>query len=401
MVLVQDGRRTGREIIMKILHVITGLDVGGAETTLHRLATTMDAARFPCRVVSLVAPGEMGRRLERDGVGVDSLHMRRGVPSPVGLARLAGMLRSYRPDLVQTWLYHADLLGLVARALAFPMGGRPRLVWNIRCAFMDLARYRRTTALTLRTCAALSRFPDAVVTNSAAARDFHLGLGYAPRRFEIIPNGFDADRFRPDADARLAVRAELGLGEDDLVIGHAARFDPMKDHRTLLLAAGMAARELPGAVLVLAGHGVDRDNERLAAWLAEAGLDPGRIRLLGERPDMERVMAAMDLHVSSSLGESLPNVVGEAMACGVPSVVTDVGDSAALVGDTGAVVGPGDALALARAMVRMAGLGRIGRGALGLAARERVVAGFSPAGAARRYEALYASLCPESEKSFH
>ncbi|MFH1914765.1 MAG: glycosyltransferase [Pseudomonadota bacterium] len=386
---------------MKILHIITGLDVGGAETTLHRLATTMDAVRFPCRVVSLVTPGEMGRRLEADGVPVDSLHMRRGVPSPAGLARLAGLLRSYRPDLVQTWLYHADLLGLVARALAFPLGTRPRLVWNIRCAFMDLARYRQTTALTLRACAALSRFPDAVVTNSAAARDFHLGLGYAPRRFEVIPNGFDADRFRPDAEARSAVRAELGLGDDDLVIGHAARFDPMKDHRTFLLAAGMAARELPGAVLAMVGRGVDGDNKRLAAWLAEAGLDSGRVRLLGERPDMERVMAAMDLHVSSSVGESLPNVVGEAMACAVPSVVTDVGDSAALVGDTGEVVAPGDIPALARAMVRMAGLGRVGRGALGLAARERVVDGFSPARAARRYEALYAVLCPKPEKSFH
>jgi len=393
----RNGRRTGRKPIMKILHVITGLDVGGAETTLHRLATTMDPARFACRVVSLVAPGEMGRRLAKEGVGVDSLGMRRGVPSPAGLARLAGMMRSFRPQVVQTWLYHADLLGWASRALAFPVGARPRLVWNIRCAFMDLARYPRTTALTLRACAVLSRFPDAVVTNSAAARDFHLGLGYAPRRFEVIPNGFDAERFRPDAEARLAVRTELGLGADDLVIGHAARFDPMKDHRTLLQAAGMAARELPGAVFVLAGRGVDRDNEDLAAWLAEAGLDSGRVRLLGERHDLERVMAALDLHVSSSVGESLPNVVGEAMACGVPSVVTDVGDSAALVGDTGEVVPPGDVRALARAMVRMAGLGRVGRDALGLSARERVVAGFSPAAAARRYEALYADLWPGAE----
>ncbi|MUM77272.1 glycosyltransferase [Pseudodesulfovibrio sp. F-1] len=392
---------------MRILHVITGLDVGGAETTLHRLTATMDPVRFRCRVVSLVAPGEMGRRLADAGVEVASLSMRRGVPSPAGLARLAGMMRSYRPHVVQTWLYHADLLGLAARALAFPLGASPRLVWNIRCAFMDLDRYPRTTALTLRACAALSRFPDATVTNSAAARDFHRGLGYSPRRFEIIPNGFDADRFRPDAEARTAVRAELGLGADDLVIGHAARFDPMKDHHTLLLAAGMASQELPDAVFVLAGRGVDSDNQRLAAWLAEAGFDsrPGirgarRVRLLGERHDLERVMAAMDMHVSSSAGESLPNVVGEAMACGVPSVVTDVGDSAALVGNTGEVVPPGDAQALARAMVRMAGLGRLGRDALGLSARERVVAGFSPAAAARRYEALYTALCAGPEKSF-
>jgi glycosyltransferase involved in cell wall biosynthesis len=382
---------------MKILHVITGLDVGGAETTLHRLVSTMDAARFPCRVVSLVEPGEVGRRMERDGVRVDSLGMRRGMPSPAGLVRLAGMLRSWRPHLVQTWLYHADLLGLAARGLAFPLGGGPRLVWNIRCAFMDLARYRRTTAMTLRACAALSRLPDAVVTNSGAARDFHLGLGYAPRRFEVIPNGFDAGRFRPDADARRAVRRELGLDDDRLVFGHAARFDPMKDHRTLLRAAALVMGEAPGAVLVLAGRGVDHGNAELAAWLAEAGLPPERVRLLGERADMERVMAAMDVLVSSSSGESFPNVVGEAMACAVPCVVTDVGDSAMLVADTGRVVPAGDASALARAMLDMHRLGPAGRAVLGAAARDRVVARFSPDSAARRYASLYRTLCPGAE----
>lgn len=392
--LVQDGRPECRQtIIMKILHVITGLDVGGAETALRRLVTTMDAVRFLPRVVSLIEPGEVGRGLARDGVRVDSLGMRRGVPSPAGLVRLAGMLRSWRPDLIQTWLYHADLLGLAARGLAFPLGNGPRLAWNIRCAFMDLAQYRRTTGLTLKTCAALSRLPDAVVTNSGAARDFHLGLGYAPRRFEVIPNGFDADRFRPDAEARRAVRASLGLDDSALVYGLAARLDPMKDHRTFLRGASLVAAAVPEAVFVLVGRGAQADNATLAGWLAEAGLAPERVRLLGERTDMERVMASFDVLVSSSVGESFPNVVGEAMACGVPCVVTDVGDSASLVAATGLVVPPGDAAGLGRAMLDMAVLGAAGRATLGRAARSRVMAGFSLASAAQRYESLYADLC--------
>jgi glycosyltransferase involved in cell wall biosynthesis len=377
---------------MKILHVITGLDVGGAETTLHRLVTSMDPTRFLPRVVGLIEPGGMGRRLARDGVRVDSLGMRRGMPSPAGLVRLAGLIRSWRPDVVQTWLYHADLLGLLALRLAFPLGQRPALAWNIRCSFMDLAQYRRTTGLTLRACAALSRSPDAVVTNSASARDFHLGLGYAPRRFEVIPNGFDCCRYRPNPQARDGMRRELGLDDAALVFGHAARFDPMKDHRTFLRAAGLAAAAIPGAVFVLGGRGVDGSNPLLAGWLAEAGLPPERVRLLGERADMPELMAAMDVHVLSSAGESFPNVVGEAMACGVPNVVTDVGDSAALVGETGLVVPPADAAALGRAMTAMAQMGPAGRAALGEAARERMISGFSLASATERYAALYESL---------
>jgi glycosyltransferase involved in cell wall biosynthesis len=386
-----------REDAMKILHVITGLDVGGAETSLHRLVTGMDAVRFLPRVVSLIAPGEVGRRLARDGVRVDSLGMRRGVPSPQGVLRLASMIRSWRPDVVQTWLYHADLLGLAAVRLAFPLGGGPRLAWNIRCSYMALDQYPRTTALTLRACAALSRFPDAVLTNSVSARDFHRGLGYAPRRFEVIPNGFSPVRYRPDDEARRAVRASLGIDGPALVFGHAARFDAMKDHRTFVRATAMVAASVPEAVFVLVGRGVDERNCELAGWLAEAGPAPDRVRLLGERTDMAAVMAAMDVHVSSSAGESFPNVVGESMACGVPGVVTDVGDSALLVGDTGTVVPPGDAPALAQAMIAMADLGSSGRAALGTAARERIVAEFSLESAVGRYAAFYQSFLPGAE----
>ena len=338
---------------MKILHVITGLDVGGAETTLFRLAAGMDPARFRSRVVSLIKPGSMGERIKRAGVPVDSLDMRRGVPSPAGLLKLVRILRDWRPDLVQTWLYHADLAGLIAAKLAFPIGGGPQVAWNIRCSYMALDEYRRLTGMTLRACAALSRLPDLVLTNSGEARRFHTELGYHPKRFEVIPNGFDTDLFKPDPEAHRAVRAELDIPPDAPVIGHVARFDPMKDHRTFIEAAALAHPQIADAVFLLVGRGVDYDNLDLARWLSQAGMDPANIRLLGERADVPRLMAAMDVHVSSSLGEALPNAVGEAMACDVPNVVTDVGDSARLVGETGLVVDPDDAPALAEAMVRL------------------------------------------------
>ena len=376
---------------MKILHLITGLDVGGAETMLHRLTSRMDPVRFSSRAVSLVEPGPMAERIRRAGVPVDSLHMRRGVPSPVGLFRLVRILRSWRPDVVQTWLYHADLLGLTAARMAFPFGSGPRVVWNIRCAFMALDEYRRLTGLTLKACAALSRLPDCVLTNSVEARRFHRELGYRPKRFEAIPNGFDVERFRPDPAARAAVRAEWGAADDALVVGHVARFDPMKDHAAFAAAAAQAVRRLPQALFVMAGRNVDDANSELTRRMAEAGLDPSRVRLLGERADIERVMAGFDLHVSSSIGESFPNVVGETMACGVPNVVTDVGDSALLAGDAGAAVPPGDPDALARAVVELARRPD-GLAPLGVAARKRIQADYSLPSVVTRYEALYAEL---------
>ncbi|QJB56209.1 glycosyltransferase [Pseudodesulfovibrio sp. zrk46] len=375
----------------KILHVITGLDVGGAETMLYRLAKGMNRKRFTSRVVSLIEPGPMGTQLEEAGIPVHTLSMRRGVPSLPALLRLVRIIRNYKPDVVQSWLYHADLAALAATKIAYPMGG-PKIAWNIRCSFMALDEYRRMTGVTLKLCAALSRFPDAILTNSNEARRFHKALGYTSKHFEVIPNGFNVDHFHPDPTARQAVREELSISPDKVVIGHVARFDAMKDHQTLIRAAAKTTQNC-NTIFMLAGRGVDYDNLDIATWMREAGLPADRVRLLGERNDVARLMAAMDIHVSSSTGESFPNVVGEAMCCGVPNVVTDVGDSRILVADTGRVVGPGDADKMASALTELATMSNNGRELLGEAARQRIVAEYSLPSIINRYEKLYGDLC--------
>lgn len=377
---------------MKILHVITGLDVGGAETALYRLVTRMDRSEFDNRVVSLIAPGAMGAKLTDAGIPVDSLGMQRGVPTPGGLWRLVKHIRHWRPDIVQTWLYHADLAGLVAARLAFPLSTRPKVAWNIRCSFMALDEYRRMTGVTLKACAALSSLPDLVLTNSYEAKRFHQKLGYAPKRFEVMPNGFDTEALHPDAAARQSVREELSIPQDGLIVGHVARFDAMKDHRSFVAAAAEVAAGNPDAMFMLVGRGVDYDNLDLAAWMREYELAPERVRLLGERNDVPRLMAAMDIHVSSSIGESFPNVVGEAMACGVPAVVTDVGDSRSLVGDTGLIVQPDDPAGLAAGMNDMLHNSPERRGKMGAAARNRIEKTYSLSSAISNYSSLYRSL---------
>ena len=376
---------------MKILHVITGLDVGGAETALYRLATHMNPSDFHNRVVSLIPPGIMGEKLADAGVQVDSLDMQRGVPSPAGLWRLVRIIRDWRPDVVQTWLYHADLAGLIASRMAFPLGGGPKVAWNIRCSFMALDEYRRMTGMTLKACSALSGLPDMVLTNSHEAKRFHGELGYTPKRFEVIPNGFDTERLHPDVEARRAVRDELSIAQENFIIGHVARFDAMKDHETFIKAAASIAARYADVTFVFVGRNVDYDNLDLAAWMRQAGLPPERVRLLGERDDIPRLMAAMDIHVSSSTGESFPNVVGEAMACGVPNIVTDVGDSARLVGETGRVVPPSDFTALEAAMSTVVD-DRSGAQALGDAARNRVKLRYSLASVVQQYSSLYHQL---------
>lgn len=372
----------------RILHVITGLNTGGAEAMLAKLVGGMDRKRFASQVLCLLAPGPMAEAVLAAGVRVESLGLSRGLPTPGALWRAVGAVRRFKPDLVQTWLYHADLLGLAAAKL----GGVPRVAWNIRCSDMELDKYRRLTRWTLRLNARLSGVPDVVLANSEVAVRVHQGLGFHPRRWEVVPNGFDTDLYRPDPAARAALRAEWGIPADAPVAGMVARFDPMKGHETFFAAAAEAARAVPGLHFVLCGDGVEEGEPALARLVESAGL-AGAVRLLGRRSDVPRVMAALDVHVlSSSFGEGFPNVVGEAMSCGVPCVVTEVGDAAGVVGDAGVAVAPRNPRALAMALRSILSMRPGERAELSRKARQRVLDRFSLAAVVRRYEDIYLGL---------
>jgi glycosyltransferase involved in cell wall biosynthesis len=363
-----------------VLHLITGLETGGAEHTLARLVARLDGERHRSIVVSLTGLGAVGPMLEEAGISVFSLDIGRGRPDPRGVFRLVRLLRRVRPDVLQTWLYHADLLGLLARP-AVPFC---RLFWNIRCTESIEA------GLVRRLLAARSHAPDAVVVNSRAGRRFHEAIGYRPRRWVFIPNGCDTQVFRFDPGARTSVRGELGIPDNAVAIGLPARFHPMKDHTTFLAAARLLASRRPESVFVLAGAGIDRANPVLRDAIAAQGL-AARVHLLGERRDMARVYSALDIaSLSSSFGEGCPNVVAEAMACGLPCAATNCGDAAELIGPAGRVVPVRDPAALAAAWEALCALGADGRRALGAAARGRIVDGYDLGRVAARYDALYA-----------
>jgi glycosyltransferase involved in cell wall biosynthesis len=372
---------------MRILHVITTLDTGGAQMMLYKLLLRLDQKEFSSRVVSLIPPGIIGEKIQALGITVSDLGMRRGMVNPMAFFKLTELISLWKPAIIQTWMYHSDLLGLLAAKTA----RAGKVVWNIRSSGMDFSNYGYYTAWTAILCALLSRFPEAVITNSHVAKECHLKLGYRPRHFEVIPNGFDLGRFQPNVKARRRIRDELRLGPETPCIGLIARFDPKKDHGMFFYAIKKVVNACKDSQFVLCGDLVSDDNVQLRGWIDDLGIE-SYVHLLGRREDMPGIMAAMDVVVLSSASESFPNVVGEAMACGVPCVVTDVGDSARIVSNTGKVVPPKDPNALADAILELLEMRVEERQKLGQKARERIRDHYSLDKIVGDYEELYLSI---------
>jgi glycosyltransferase involved in cell wall biosynthesis len=378
-------------LTIRIAFVITGLSTGGAELMLLRLLEHLDRRRFEAHVITLTDAGDVGERISALGIGLLELGMSRGLPTPRALWRLTQFLRQWRPSLVHTWMYHADLLGSLASILA----GCPPVVWCIRASTLDKTHTSALTRLTVKACAFISHLiPTRIISCSHTAARVHVASGYRSDKIVVIPNGFDLDRFHPLPEARAAVRAELGLSNSALLVGLIARFDPLKNHFAFLTAASRLHKSLPGVHFLLAGSGVDHQNHDLIHAVQRSGL-LSTVHLVGQRNDVPRLMAAMDLLVSPSIGEAFPNAVGEAMACGVPCVVTDVGDSAFIVGDTGRVVPPSDTEALAEAMRSLLSLPPQTRHKLGRAALQRIREHFEIRSVVQQFETLYERVANE------
>jgi glycosyltransferase involved in cell wall biosynthesis len=374
--------------LRRIAHIITGLNVGGAEMMLLRLLERTDRARFTPEVFTLIPGGALVEKVHHLGIPVHSVGMARGIPNPASILRLAGMLRRFAPDVVQTWLYHGDFIGGLAARLA----GVRAVSWCIQSS--DIGKhYKPTTMATVRLCAAFSRtIPQAIVSVSESGRTVHGAVGYDTSRFTIIPNGFDLTQFRAEPSLRPVVRAELEIGNDLPLIGIFARFDPQKDYENFVAAAAILTALGSSAHFLMAGKDVSPDNRELMAWIDAAGIR-SRTHLLGLRDDTFRLMNATDLcTLSSRYGEALPLAIGEAMACEIPCVVTDVGDAALLTGETGKSVPPADPEALARAWHTVLEMPVAERKALGKAARERIAAHYEIGTIVARYEALHDDL---------
>lgn len=373
---------------MKVLFITTSLNTGGAEMMLLKLLEGIDRSRFEPHVICLMHNGEIGTKIAKLGIPVEAINLHPALPNPLKLWHLKSRIKSIKPQIIQTWMYHADLLG----GLCARYAGSNRLVWGIRNSNLDPKLVKPTTRLVAKVCARLSGWlPNRILSCSDEARNRHVALGYEASKFEVIANGFNLKSFRPDDTARGAVRAALGLNSNTLLVGLIARYDPLKNHEGFLRAAAIIRDSVPDVQFLLAGGGIDSNNASLREAIAKLKLDDA-VHLLGRRDDVPMLMAALDLLVSSSHGEAFPNVLGEAMACGVPCVVTDAGDSAQIVGDTGEVVAVGDMAGLAQKTIKLLTRPVQQRCALGRQARERVENRYEIGQVVTRYEQFYEQL---------
>jgi glycosyltransferase involved in cell wall biosynthesis len=374
----------------RVTHVITGLGAaGGAENLLFRLLDQLGERRNGHRVITLRSKSpsiSLVARIEGLGVPVRDLGMSPR-PGPAAAFRLGRALREAPTDVIQTWMLHANVIGgLAGRAVS-----RTPVAWGVHLSEFDHSSLGTRAAVVQQAERLFSwtGIPTRIVACSNSSQRAMVEMGYRRKRIVTIPNGFDVSLFKPDPAAREEVRRELGLSPATTVVGHVARFHPIKDHATMLSAAKEVLEQQPDVRFVLCGEGQKPEPPALTALTAPLG---DRVLVLGERRDVPRLLNAFDLAVSSSVSEALSLAIGEAMASGVPVVATRCGESPDLIGDTGAIVPVRDPQALADSMLRLIGMGPEARSELGRRARARISDHYSLQAMVDQYEALWTEM---------
>jgi glycosyltransferase involved in cell wall biosynthesis len=373
---------------INLLYITTGLSIGGAEKMLFNLLAKIDRDRFQPSVISLIDRGFFGDRLEALNIPVYAIGMEPGKPTPDALWRLRQKFKAIRPDLVQGWMYHGNLaaqLGASTNVSQVP------IIWSIHHSIASLQAEKITTQLIIKLGAFSGKYTSKIAFVSQKSQSQHEAIGYPADKSCVIPNGFDLTSFQPSVAAKQSVRQELNLPEDCFLIGKFARYHPMKDHANFLKAAALLLKDFPEVRFLMAGTDIDDGNTNLTQLIENLKIGD-RVYLLGERQDMPRLTAALNLATSASAyGEAFPLIIGEAMSCGVPCIVTDIGDSAWIVGETGRIVLPQNESALAEAWKELIVLNEEQKSILATAARNRIMASFSLEAVVNQYEQLYRS----------
>jgi len=374
--------------MIRVTFIITGLEEGGAEVMLYRLLGAIDQSRFEPIVISLMAKDtRIGSLIEQSGIMVHTLGIHHGQLSARAMLRLISLVRSLQPDIIQGYMYHGNLAASLTGLLA---NYKIPVLWNIHHVPYNLKDEKMGTALIIRMGKIFAHWVKRIIYVSRESSTRHESLGYPSKLTKVIPNGFDCAVFKPSSMARTELRGTLGVSENDILIGLIGRYHPMKDHANFINAAGILVKKYANVYFLLAGREVDEKNKEIDRLVQQNKLCD-RVHLLGVRNDIPQINASLDISSSSSFSEAFPLVVGEAMACGVPCVVTDVGDSAWVVGDTGKVVPPRDAEALAEAWSFLIEQGPEERNRLGNKARQRILENFTLDKIVQEYEMLYES----------
>jgi glycosyltransferase involved in cell wall biosynthesis len=366
-----------------VLHTITGLNVGGAEIMLARFIGKVDRDRYKSTVLSLLPPGLISARVAQTNSKIITIDMTER-PRARDAIRLAQSVSRTAPDLLHGWMHHGNVAAMLGSMVGLNF---PPVIWSVHHSIVNLANEKALTRRMLQLCAFLSARTFAISYCSRVAAEDHERLGFDPRRRVVIPNGIDCSEFRPAKDAGARLRKLLGIPAKRLIVGHVARAHPMKDQASLVRAIARVLSQGFDVQGLFVGDGHAQGPVRMAA--RECGIDD-RITTLGVRDDIADLVPGLDVFVlSSAWGEAFSIAAGEAMASGVPVVVTKVGDCGWLVGATGLTIPPKDNDALTAAIAELLSLRPHERRALGERARQRVVDNFSLDLYVRRHLDLY------------
>lgn len=376
----------------KVLHVITNLEVGGAEAMLYKLLVRQERTQFASEVVSLISLGKFGPRIEALGIPCRALGFAGFLGSIIGFFKLTALVMHSRPQIIHGWLIHGSVVASLSAIVVFVLApSRPKIsvIWGIRNSVNNPNREGLFTRLCLKLGRWISKHPWMIIYNSTQGRIDYERLGFSPERTSIIPNGFETEPLNSPLSLKSEVEQRLNDPAVTHCIGTFARFHPMKGHLNLIQAAQVVTREFPNALFILAGRGVSDSNKILMEEIEALNLRKNFL-LLGELGDVRILAPYLDLHVlPSSWGEGFPNVLGEMMLEGVPCVATMVGASQEIIGDAGLAVPASDPLALASAITKILHLSPDDRSALGFKARQRILQNFSIDQVVKQYESLY------------
>jgi glycosyltransferase involved in cell wall biosynthesis len=345
---------------VSVAYLIRSLEMGGAEVQMTGLAAGLSKDLFDVTVLCFYAKGPLLRQLENAGIRVISLNKKNRWDLFGFFLRLIRELRALEPDIVHSFLGPPGIMAILAKPFVFGA----TIVWGVRSSNMDLSHFDITWRVSFALEKLLSSFPNLIIANSHAGREYICAKGFSSRNLRVVPNGINTDIFCYDDASRTRIRAEWGIADNVCLIGLVGRLDPMKDHATFLQSAARLIESGQNVCFVCIGGDGLADKGKLLALSEELELGD-QIIWAGHRADLPSVLNALDIHCSTSISEGFSNAIAESMAVGIPSVATDVGDSARIVSEYGNIVSPGSPDSTASACMELIDLGRKRRQKLG------------------------------------
>jgi len=378
--------------MVKVAHISTGLETGGAEVQLLRLLTALDKNKFEMMVIGLDRDTYLGDRMRELGLPVHALNVKK---NPFAIFKAYKLLREFKPDVIHGTMYEGGVVGSVFRNF---LPNKPRVIWTSHEPLEHYDKEPLRKRLQLRLWGLMSKMPECMMYVSHLNMKQHLDWGFNNDKAIVIPNGVDTSRFSPDKEKGQAIRDSLGIPRDAFVIGKIARFHRQKNHLGFLESAAILSDKHPQVHYMLVGTNVDNDNEQLVTLINKLGLND-KVHMLGNREDIPDVVNAFDLATLTSFGEAFPLTLGEAMVSGVPCVATDVGDNDFIIGDTGLVTPTRDDQAMADAWQQMVEMDVLEFAELGKAARQRCLDNFTLEQQVKQHEDLYTLLAEQKQQT--